>query len=99
MNFFTKVPWVQFLFAERTVMRVRQAYRSDGAARYEEVVGGLNRVGVRSFLRLTRAAGLTVERLRLEPVRQMKFLTRLPLFDEFFTHYLVAVLRKPAAPA
>jgi ubiquinone/menaquinone biosynthesis C-methylase UbiE len=31
MNFFTRVPWVQFIFCESTIMNVRRAYRNDGA--------------------------------------------------------------------
>jgi len=42
MNFFTKVPWVQFIFSEETIMNVRRSYRKDGAKRYNEVEGGLN---------------------------------------------------------
>ena len=34
MHFFTKVPWVNIFFDEKTVMKVRAYFRSDGATRY-----------------------------------------------------------------
>ncbi len=49
MNFFTKLPWVQFLFSEETIMNVRRLYRHDGAMWYHQVEGGLNEIGDRSF--------------------------------------------------
>ena len=38
-GFFTRVPWVNLLFPERSVMLVRSLYRDDGAVSYE--TGGL----------------------------------------------------------
>jgi hypothetical protein len=47
MSHFTRVPWINVLFSERTVMNVRSLFRSDGATRYEDVEGGLNRIDSR----------------------------------------------------
>src|SRR5437868_12061636 len=54
MRYFTNLPWVHLLFPERTIMAVRTRYRHDGAARYEDVEGGLNRMSVRKFRRLVQ---------------------------------------------
>ncbi|CAN5864331.1 hypothetical protein BH24ACI4_BH24ACI4_08100 [soil metagenome] len=58
MVHFTKLPWVNVLFSERTVMQVRARFRDDGATRYEEVVMGLNRMTIARFERLIRASGM-----------------------------------------
>lgn len=95
MHFFTKVPWVQFLFSEETIMNVRRLYRSDGARRFHEVEGGLNKIGVRSFLRHVEGLGLELEYLHLDPVKGLHFLTRIPYANELFTNLISAVVVTP----
>ena len=102
MGMFTSLPWVNVLFPERTVLRVRSDYRSDGATRYEEITGGLNKMTLRKFHHCVRHAGLTPERIRTIPVRGLPLVTRIPVVNEFLTQGLVAVLRdraeRPAGP-
>jgi SAM-dependent methyltransferase len=61
MHFFCKVPWINILFSERTVMKVRSNFRSDGATKYEEVESGLNKMTVTKFERIVANAKLTFE--------------------------------------
>ena len=61
MHFFTNVPWVHLLFAEQTVMAVRSRFRNDGATRYEDVEGGLNKMSLKAFERLIGQSGLSVK--------------------------------------
>jgi SAM-dependent methyltransferase len=95
MNFFTKVPWVQFIFSERTIMNVRNRYRHDGAQRFSDVEGGLNKIGVRRFRQYAKALRLDTEYLYVRPVNGLTLLSRLPFVNEFFTNYIVAILKKP----
>ena len=97
MHFFTPVPWVHLLFAERTVMAVRARYRADGARRYEEVESGLNRMTVGRFERLAASAGLRMERRRYDCVKGIRVLGRAPLLRELFINNVACVLA-PAAP-
>jgi SAM-dependent methyltransferase len=92
MHYFTKIPWVHLLFPERTIMAVRTRYRQDGAANYEEVEGGLNRMSVRKFRRLVKASGLRVVRLTTEPVKGQRFLSKIPFLGEMFTNHVTGVL-------
>lgn len=96
MTFFTRVPWVQFLFSERTIMSVRSRYRDDGARRFRDIEGGLNKVGVRSFRRLACRSGLVLERMELRPVRGLRRLTHVPVLRELFSNLIIAELSKPA---
>jgi hypothetical protein len=79
MNFFTMVPWVHFFFSEATIMDVRPLYRNDGAKRFSEVEGGLNKIGVRGLRGLLRKLRLEIEYFDLRPVKGLKALTRVPL--------------------
>ncbi|HET9986316.1 MAG TPA: class I SAM-dependent methyltransferase [Longimicrobiales bacterium] len=92
MHFFTRVPWVNLVFSERTVLAVRSRYRSDGATRYEEVESGLNRMSVGRFERITRGLGLGVERRYYRCVRGLDFLGRIPLARELFINNVSCVL-------
>jgi SAM-dependent methyltransferase len=94
MGHFTRLPWVNVLFPERTVMRVRSRFRDDGATRYEEVEGGLNRMTVRRFEQIIRESGMIVERLTLYPVKGLPIVSKVPLLRELLTASASCVLRK-----
>jgi SAM-dependent methyltransferase len=98
MHFFTRVPWVNLLFSERTVMAVRARYRGDGARCYEEVESGLNRMTLKRFERTVAAAGLRFERRGYRGVKNLHFLGRIPIARELFVNVVDAVL-VPAAAA
>ena len=94
MNFFTTVPWVQFLFSESTVMNVRKLYRNDGATRYADVEGGLNKIGIRRLLKFVRDLDLEIEYLKLNPVKGLAVLTGMPFINELFTGIIVLIVKK-----
>jgi SAM-dependent methyltransferase len=95
MNFFTNVPWVHYLFSERTIMSVRKKYRGDGAMRYHEVPGGLNKVGIASFRRMVRELGLRYNYLKLNAIKDLTLMTKIPYVNELFCNLIVAMLEKP----
>lgn len=92
MHFFTRVPWVHLLFAERTVMAVRGRFRSDGATRYEEVESGLNRMSIAKFERTVRASRFRRERSSYRCVKGVNLLGRIPLARELFINQVDCVL-------
>lgn len=99
MYFFTRVPWVNLLFSERTVMAVRARFRADGARRYEEVESGLNRMGVRRFERMVAACGLRMARRRYTCVKRVQPLMHVPLLRELFINNVACILEPLPAPA
>ncbi|TXG78443.1 MAG: class I SAM-dependent methyltransferase [Thermomicrobiales bacterium] len=94
MQFFTKIPWVNLLFSEATVMSVRGRFRSDGACRYEEVESGLNKMSVGKFERLLRDLGLNAEYSRYECVKGLNFLAGLPVLRELFVNHISVIITK-----
>jgi cyclopropane fatty-acyl-phospholipid synthase-like methyltransferase len=100
---FTKIPWVHLVFPEPVVLAVRRAkYRpTDLAMRYEDVRGGLNRMTIARFRECVAQAGLTLERLEINPQFKgrpidalNRFATGFPGVGEFFSHTVLCILSR-----
>ncbi len=98
MGFFTRVPWVNVFFPERSVFLVRSLYRDDGATRYEEsgLGGALNRMTVRRFEGIvSRLKGdLEIEVQRNYATKGLPLVTKVPVVREFLTSACMCVLRR-----
>lgn len=94
MQYFCPVPWLNLLFPERSVMAVRGRYQSDGAKRYVDVEGGLNKMSIRKFERLIGATGLSVVRRHYTAVKKVQALAAIPILRELFINHATVVLRK-----
>jgi SAM-dependent methyltransferase len=92
MDGMTRLPWVNLLFSERTMLRVRARYRPDAAASLEETEDGLNRMTVARFERIVRRSGQKIEFLKLYAVRRMPLVTRIPVLRELLTSAAACVL-------
>ncbi len=85
LTFMGLPPWSHVLFKEETILALRLRYRSDGAKRFEDVEGGLNRMTIARFERLVQDSGFQVKNLNLIPIRGMKLLGRSRWGREIFT--------------
>jgi SAM-dependent methyltransferase len=94
MSFFTRVPWANLWFSESTLMAVRNRYRDDGATRFEEVAGGLNRMTLAKFERLIAASGMKEKFRRYYATKRLPLVTHIPLVREFLVSALAAILQK-----
>lgn len=95
MDGFTRLPWVNVWFSEQTVINVRRRFVDDGATRYEDVEGGLNRMTVRRFEALMASSGLEIQSLRLFSVKGLPIVAHLPVLREFLVSAASCVLRRP----
>jgi ubiquinone/menaquinone biosynthesis C-methylase UbiE len=97
LTFMGVPPWSHVIFKEETLLAFRARYRSDGARRFEDVEGGLNRMSIARFERIVRASGFQVNNLDLIPIRGTKFLGRNRWGRELFTSVVRASLIKSEA--
>jgi len=95
MRFFCKVPWINLLFSEETVLNVRRRFRTDGASKYEDVESGLNKMSVAKFERVIFSSDLKVEFKKYKCVKEINFLSRIPVLRELFINQ-VSVILSPA---
>ncbi len=67
LRYFCHVPWIHLLFQEETVLAVRAQFRRDGARRFEDVDGGLNRMTLARFLQLVADSPFELDLFRPIP--------------------------------
>ncbi len=94
MHIFTKVPWVNILFSEETVMTVRSNFRGDGAQKYEDIEGGLNKMTVKKFENIISASDLNISYKNYRAVKGLNFLSRIPILRELFINHVSCILEK-----
>jgi SAM-dependent methyltransferase len=99
MVFFTNVPWVNLWFSEQTVMRVRSRFRDDGATRYEEIEGGLNRMTLSKFERLIGQSGMAVHYLKFHSTKGLPLVDKLPIVRELLVSAATCILRRTDGPS
>ena len=94
-----RLPWIHFFFDEATVLAVRAKYLDDGARRYEDVSGGLNRMTIARFREIVAASPFRFTLLDPVPIRPLRPLARFPQFREYVTSVVRAVcVRSESAP-
>lgn len=93
MYHWSPIPWVHLLFPERAVMRARARFSPDGATRYEECTGGLNRMTLKRFEGLVRDSRLLVEHWAVDYVRGHDVMGRIPVLRELFANNIACVLK------
>lgn len=96
MHFFCRVPWINLLFPEDAVMGARRHFRNDGATTYEQVESGLNKMSIRKFHSIVAACQLTVTFRKLDCVKGIDWLSRIPIVRELFINHVTVLLSKAA---
>ena len=95
-HLFSVFPWAHLLFTEGALMRWRADFKSDGATRFEEVEGGLNRMRIDRFESLVENSPFELDWLRLIPIRGIGLLRWRP-FREFGTSLVVCRLSRASS--
>lgn len=81
-HLFSVFPWSHLVLPERALLRWRSDFIQDGATRFEEVTGGLNRMTIARFERLVARSPLRLTALETVPIRGVGVL-RHPWLREF----------------
>lgn len=94
-HLFSVFPWAHLLFTESALLRWRADFKSDGATRFGEVAGGLNRMTIARFERLVAESPFELVRLEAVPIRGLRLAAN-RLTREVTTAIVRATLVKPA---
>jgi len=95
-HLFSVFPWAHIVLSEKALIRWRAQFKSDGAARFSEVEGGLNQMTIARFEQILKRSSFEVERFELVPIRKLKALHN-RITREFLTAIVRCHLRKPIA--
>jgi SAM-dependent methyltransferase len=94
---FSVFPWAHLLFTEKSLLRWRARYCSDGAKRFHEVRGGLNQMTVRRFERLVEDSPFQMTEFATIPIHPLR-LVHNRLTREFFTSIVRCKLTMKTEP-
>jgi SAM-dependent methyltransferase len=83
-HLFSIFPWAHFVFTESALIRWRSEFKNDGATRFEEVEGGLNRMTIARFRKIISNSPFRIEWFRAMPIHRLRYLTN-PITREFVT--------------
>ena len=87
-HLFSVFPWAHLVFTESALIRWRSKFKTDGATRFDEVAGGLNRMTIARFERTVAASPFRIVKLELVPIRQLS-----PLASRFTREFTTAIVR------
>jgi len=97
-HLFSVFPWAHLVMKEAALIRWRAQFKTDGARRFSEVEGGLNRMTIRRFEEIAKRSPFAIEQLELVPIRRLKLLHN-RVTREFLTAIVRCKLRKPMEDA
>jgi hypothetical protein len=83
-HLFSVFPWAHLIFTEKSLIRWRSDFRSDGATRFREAEGGLNQMTIRHFKALVGRSDFRFAEFETVPIRRIQLLAN-RLTQEFTT--------------
>jgi SAM-dependent methyltransferase len=93
-HLFSVFPWAHLLFTEKVLIRWRSDFKTDGATRFGEVAGGLNRMTIARWEHLVAGSGFSLSRYELVPIRAARL-----LHNRLTREWLTAVVRARLVPS
>lgn len=83
-HLFSPLPWAHLIFTEKSLIRWRSDFKTDGATRFCEAEGGLNQMTIRRFEEIVGASDFKFAEFESVPIRKIHFLAN-RLTREFTT--------------
>jgi SAM-dependent methyltransferase len=92
-HLFSVFPWAHLVFTEKALIRWRSDFKRDGATRFHEVAGGLNRMTIRRFEQIIAESPFRIASLEAVPIRRLEW-AACKLTREFTTAIVRCTLLK-----
>jgi 2-polyprenyl-3-methyl-5-hydroxy-6-metoxy-1,4-benzoquinol methylase len=73
-HLFSVFPWAHLIFSEDALIAWRSDFKTDGATKFHETAGGLNRMTISRFQRMVEDSPFEIESLEAVPIRKLKWL-------------------------
>jgi SAM-dependent methyltransferase len=83
-HLFSPFPWAHLLFTEKSLIRWRSDFKTDGATRFCEAEGGLNQMTLRRFETIVDKSDFKFAEFEPVPIRKLQFVAN-RLTREFTT--------------
>ncbi|HJP91463.1 MAG TPA: class I SAM-dependent methyltransferase [Pyrinomonadaceae bacterium] len=83
-HLFSPFPWAHLLFTEKSLIRWRSDFKTDGATRFGEAEGGLNQMTIRRFKAIVEKSDFKFAEFEAVPIRRIHYLAN-RLTREFTT--------------
>ena len=92
-HLFSPLPWAHLIFTEKSLIRWRSDFKTDGATRFCEAEGGLNQMTIRRFKALVGESDFKFEEFEAVPIRKIHRLA-----NRFTREFTTAVIRCKLVP-
>lgn len=83
-HLFSVFPWAHLMFSEKALIRWRSGFKTDGATRFNEVAGGLNKLTIQRFEQIIAKSDFTFSNCETVPIKGLKILNK-DILREFTT--------------
>lgn len=92
-HLFSVFPWAHLIFTEKSLIRWRSDFKTDGATRFCEAEGGLNQMTIRRFETIVAASDFKFAEFEPVPIRKLQ-----PLANRLTREFTTAIVRCKLVP-
>jgi len=92
-HLFSVFPWAHLIFTEKSLIRWRSDFKTDGATRFCEAEGGLNQMTIRRFESIVAASDFKFAEFEPVPIRKLQ-----PVANRLTREFTTAIVRCKLVP-
>lgn len=92
-HLFSPFPFAHLIFTEKSLIRWRSDFKTDGATRFREAEGGLNQMTIRNFESIVAESDFKFAEFEPVPIRKLK-----PIANRLTREFTTAIVRCKLVP-